>query len=489
MNNPILTNHKAQVDYILSPCSLAAAGLAQIIKEEGARPIMLPFTQQEVPAGARRVVVFLPESPAWLLETLKQAAMLLERSATPLPMLILSRSPASWLWHTLQHQVVDRHLLSAVKAAASDLPVPCLGTLLRDSILDGYPSLEELAEEETRIVGKRPAGLTKPELTAILGLLCGYSASAQAKRRGISHKTLYNQRTAGLKKMVEHHPQMAPGFPGSQIREQKSDPGAALSSFERELVHAIHSRRLYPTFQPITNEHLQLRGIEVLPRWNRNGCILLPDEFLPQIHAEYAWLVLTAFVLQQAVQNINQYRGEFYFSVNIPAAIASNENLLRMMETARQQLRRPQMSQRLVLEFAENIDFSGHGKIADNIARLQKRGFRIMLDGCFSQSSITFPARACRFNAYKLDKSIVNDMQRDPHALVLIKSLIYYAQLTGSRCIAEGVDSLDRFNRLKALGINHFQGSYISSPVDRDDLTELILQISCAVGYQADIAV
>lgn len=41
--------------------------------------------------------------------------------------------------------------------------------------------------------------------------------------------------------MVEHHPEMAPGFPGSQIREQKSEPIAALSAFERELVHAIHT--------------------------------------------------------------------------------------------------------------------------------------------------------------------------------------------------------------------------------------------------------
>ena len=61
--------------------------------------------------------------------------------------------------------------------------------------------------------------------------------------------------------------------------------------------------------------------------------------------------------------------------------------------------------------------------------------------------------------------SIVNDMQRDPHAMALIKSLLYYCQLTGSRCVAEGVDSLDKFNRLRALGIDRFQGYLISPPV------------------------
>ena len=108
---------------------------------------MLPPETPPLPAGVRRVVVFLPEGPAGLLATLKRAAALLARSPTPLPMLFLSRSPASWLWPTLVHQVADRRLLTAVRAAASDLPVPCLAALLRDAVLEEYPSLEQLAED------------------------------------------------------------------------------------------------------------------------------------------------------------------------------------------------------------------------------------------------------------------------------------------------------------------------------------------------------
>lgn len=272
--------------------------------------------------------------------------------------------------------------------------------------------------------------------------------------------------------MVEHHSHMATRFPRCQIKEQKSE----LSAFEREFLHAIHSRQIFPVFQPITDEHLKVRGIEILSRWNRNGNVLPAGDFLPLVRSEYAWLVLTTFVLQEAVQNINQHTGDFYFSVNIPAAIASNENLIKMMETARQQLHQPQMAERLVLEFAENTDLNRHCKIAENITQLQKSGFRIMLDDCYSQSSVMFPVRTCRFNAYKLDMGIVNDMQRDPHALALIKSLLYYCQLTGSRCIAEGVDNRDKFNKLKALGVNLFQGYYISVPVEKESVAELILR-------------
>lgn len=70
--------------------------------------------------------------------------------------------------------------------------------------------------------------------------------------------------------------------------------------------------------------------------------------------------------------------------------------------------------------------------------------------------------------------SIINNMQRDPHALALIRSLIHYCQLTGSRCIAEGVDSMEKFNMLKALGIDHFPSDLISPPVDSRELEMLI---------------
>ncbi len=68
-----------------------------------------------------------------------------------------------------------------------------------------------------------------------------------------------------------------------------------------------------------------------------------------------------------------------------------------------------------------------------------------------------FPVRIARFSGYKLDMSIINELHSDSHVLALIKSLVYYCQLTQSCCIAEGVDSIEKFNLLKALGVNSFQ--------------------------------
>lgn len=149
-----------------------------------------------------------------------------------------------------------------------------------------------------------------------------------------------------------------------------------------------------------------------------------------------------------------------------------------MVEAARQQLRQPEGVARLVLEYAETIDFRQQSRSAAHVAQLQRAGVRVMLDDCFSQGSVIFPARRLHFNAYKLDMSIVNDAQHDPKALALIKSLAYYCQLSDSRCVAEGVDSLAKFTQLKSLGIDRFQGYLFSPPMRREHLPDLIRRFS-----------
>ncbi|MDM2735803.1 EAL domain-containing protein [Citrobacter sp. Ct235] len=458
------------MDYILSPCPYAGEGLARMMASDRQQLTQLDAQSLDISAlaalaPARRIVVFLPDDPLGLLTTLQQAAVLLDQSAAPLPMLILSRCPDRWLWHTLGHLVTRRSLLSEIRVAASDLPTRCIAAQLRGHGFQEAPFLMQRAEKARLVYGKPAVGLSKPELNAILDLLHGYNIMERAQQQGISQKTLYNQRTSGLKKMAEHHPKLAAHFPGNPETRQNRSGINPLSPFEREFIHAIHCRQLFPVFQPIVDSTHRLQGVEILSRWRRNGTVLQPGEFLPQIRAEYAWQVLTAFVLQEAIQRINQHPGEFYFSLNIPAAIAGHECLPRMLETAKQQLHSPQRTERLVLEFAETIDVSQRGKTAANIDKLKQLGFRIMLDDCFSQGSVMFPVRQIQFSEYKLDRGIINDMQRDPHALALIKSLNYYCMLTGSRCVAEGVDSAEKFAILKALGIDRFQGYLISPPV------------------------
>lgn len=158
-------------------------------------------------AAVKRIVVYLPDDPLWMLTTLRQAARLLDEALPPLPMLILSRSPAIWLWQTLLYQVSHPDRLRNVHTAPADLSCAELAHRLENA-----PRLGRLASEAALIHGKRVVGLTHAELKVILALLQGQTIGEQAQRLGLSQKTLYTQRLAGVKKLVECHPHLAPAF-------------------------------------------------------------------------------------------------------------------------------------------------------------------------------------------------------------------------------------------------------------------------------------
>ena len=267
-------------DYILSPCSLAARGLSQLMVNAAKRPVELPVegvSLRELTA-VKRIVVFLPDDPLWMLTTLRQAARLLDQALQPLPMLILSRSPAIWLWQTLLYQVSHPDRLRNVHTAPADLSC----TELADR-LENAPRLERLASEAALLNDKRAAGLSHAEFKVILALLQGQTIGEQARRLRLSQKTLYTQRLAGVKKLVEYHPHLAPRFPRTLLPRSSA---SSLSAFEQEWVQAIHDRQVFPVFQPIVDSRSQLQGVEILIRWRHRGQVLHPQAFLTQFRAD-----------------------------------------------------------------------------------------------------------------------------------------------------------------------------------------------------------
>lgn len=470
------------MDYILSPCTMTAEGLVGLMSVECQQITVLHPQSENMPSipstgMIKRVVVYLPDNPYWLLTTLQETALLLNRTCEPISMLILSRVSAAWLWQTLQKLVTHPQKLVGIRAISSDLPCSQLATLLHG----GYHEclcLEQQAMMEEQVWGHKKSGLTLKEVSVLTDLFGGYSINRQSQVKSRSNKTLYCQRKSGLRKMAKHIPLLAANIPGARQKWQTEEASASLSALEREFIQAIHCRQVYPVFQPIVDGQMRLQGFEILVRWYRDGLILSPGEFLPQIRTYYAWLLLTASVLKEAVQHINTCAGRYYFSINVPPCIASSSSLVQMVMAARRQLRRSDWTEKLVLEFSETIDFNPYAQSGKYLARIKEQGFRIMLDDCFSQSSVIFPVRAVQFSDYKLDKSIIDDFQHDPHASALIKSLIYYSKLTGSQCIAEGIDSQKKLNSLLKMGVNHFQGYFISPPVKEMELTATITRFA-----------
>lgn len=193
-----------------------------------------------------------------------------------------------------------------------------------------------------------------------------------------------------MKKLVEYHPHLAPAF---RVRCYRAHPPAHCRRLNRNGYKRSTIARVFPVFNLSSIVAHSYRGGDLI-RWRHRGQVLHPQAFC-RSSAPTTRLLLTAFVLQEAVQNINEHPGTFYFSVNIPSSLAASDSLLRMVEAARQQLRQPEGVERLVLEYAETIDFRRQSRSTAQVEELQRAGVRVMLDDCFSQGASSFRRVAC----------------------------------------------------------------------------------------------
>ncbi|VFS41106.1 protein YjcC [Enterobacter cancerogenus] len=174
-----------------------------------------------------------------------------------------------------------------------------------------------------------------------------------------------------------------------------------LSSREVEIFNALLRREIFPVYQIITDRFKKGVGFEILLRWNNNGKVLKPTEFMTDISSVEIWLKITALVIHAAVSGINKYNGKFYFSVNIPPQLASGNALPGMAKKATGMLLQPQWASKLVFEFAETIDVTKDKAIPETMQRLRNTGCRLFLDDCFSDHHVMFPVRQVHFDGFE----------------------------------------------------------------------------------------
>jgi EAL domain-containing protein (putative c-di-GMP-specific phosphodiesterase class I) len=120
--------------------------------------------------------------------------------------------------------------------------------------------------------------------------------------------------------------------------------------------------------------------------------------------------------------------------------------------------------QRLELEITETVMLNDVEAVFAIFRQLRQTGARIVLDDFgtgFSSLSylLRFP-----FDKIKIDRSFIKDLAQDCNALVLVRSLIQMARGLGVTVTAEGIETQEQLDIVRAEGCTEIQGFYIGEP-------------------------
>jgi diguanylate cyclase (GGDEF)-like protein/PAS domain S-box-containing protein len=233
---------------------------------------------------------------------------------------------------------------------------------------------------------------------------------------------------------------------------------------ESDLREALTSRQLKLYYQPITNNlHQEIIGYEALMRWHhpQKGTIM-PMDFIPI--AEETGLIhsLGAYALYEACREAATWPGDQSVAVNLSPLQFKNSALVSVVEAA---LKDSGLApHRLEVEITESVLLDNTLVNIHILQKLKALGVHIALDDFGTGYSSLSYLRSFPFDKIKIDKSFINDMHDSREALAIIRAITGMSRSLDIQITAEGVESNEQFERLKAEGCTLFQGYYFGRP-------------------------
>ncbi|MDR7279272.1 sensor domain-containing phosphodiesterase [Catenuloplanes atrovinosus] len=130
---------------------------------------------------------------------------------------------------------------------------------------------------------------------------------------------------------------------------------------------------------------------------------------------------------------------------------------------------------RIVVELTEQEKLDDLTEVRAALAPLRERGLRVAIDDVGAGYAGLNRVVQLRPDIIKLDIGLVRGIEEDEIRQALSRALISFAQGSGSKVIAEGVETPGELRILRGLGADYGQGWIFSRPCPPDRLTDSVV--------------
>ncbi|MGO4869730.1 MAG: putative bifunctional diguanylate cyclase/phosphodiesterase [Roseiarcus sp.] len=255
------------------------------------------------------------------------------------------------------------------------------------------------------------------------------------------------------------------------------------AALRQDLALALERGELELYYQPLVSlPDARLKGFEALLRWRhpRRG-LVLPGQFVPiaeesgMIDSIGEWVIATA--CREAASwteglrvAVNVSPAQFV-RADVPAAVARSLAASRLG------------AHRLELEIAESVIMNDDSDAAPALARLREMGVALALDDFGEGYASVDRLRRFRFDRIKIDGSFVAEQASGGSmARALVRAIARFAVDLGVATTAEGVETLEQLECVRAAGVDEAQGYYFSRPVPAAEVAGLIARDRLALA-------
>ncbi len=239
---------------------------------------------------------------------------------------------------------------------------------------------------------------------------------------------------------------------------------------ERNLRQALAEDQFEIHYQPL----LELAtckeiGFEALLRWNHpNEGMIPPSTFIPIAESSGLIVPIGAWVLEQSCKLATTLQENLTIAVNISPAQFKSGKLVEVVSGALE--KSGLAAHRLELEITESCLLEKTSETLQILKDLKELGVSIALDDfgtgyCGLGYLGSFP-----FDKIKIDQSFVKDVETTRKSAEIFRAVINIGHSLGLVTLAEGIETREQLEFLRALGCQQGQGFLFSSAIPAGEI-------------------
>jgi diguanylate cyclase (GGDEF)-like protein len=241
-----------------------------------------------------------------------------------------------------------------------------------------------------------------------------------------------------------------------------------------DVEHALHGAvarqelRLY--YQPIVDlDRGLLTGFEALIRWQRDGNVLQPGDFIPIAEETGIIHEIGAWALREALLDLRRWMDDGIIATSLTMSVNVSPRQIAdpaFASVVRDALDQSGISPHLLwVEMTESMMLD-EPELAENTLRLiRSMGVRLALDDFGTGYSSLSLLQQFPIQRIKIDRAFVQGIADRSNDRSLVRTIIAMAQSMGLDLVAEGVETVHQLQSLRDLGCDKAQGYLISRPV------------------------
>lgn len=252
------------------------------------------------------------------------------------------------------------------------------------------------------------------------------------------------------------------------------------SQLSDALYAAISNNELHLLYQPKVDVRSgQVRGVEALLRWDSPAYgRVSPVEFIPIAEANCFIITIGQWVVREAISALVRWRAQnavdeyFTVAVNVAGAQLMQPDFAEWLIAVVQESGLP--THALEIEVTESDLMQDMQLAMLQLERLASVGLRVSIDDFGTGYSSLAYLKVLPVSILKIDRAFISEMHINTQDQRLTSTVIDMARHFEFLTVAEGVEEIEQFKLLQAMGCDLIQGFLFAPPLKENIMLQLV---------------